>query len=212
VTCALSTTLGARRGFRSRSLFLVLVGSLAACGRGGGSRDFPAVTESSLLPATLIIGLNVPAARSPHPYRPRCTAGVMAGQTVEFRNYAPDRPTNVTSRGGAPAVLYSPDLTWPYNYVGANDPTNEEPCALAGVAGCLSRQAYTYWRYTFERPGVYPWYNTHAPVEVHATVCVPDASGGGCVGLCCGQDADCGSNQTCDVGAGTNGTCVPLPG
>ncbi|HET6343846.1 MAG TPA: hypothetical protein VFH51_02890, partial [Myxococcota bacterium] len=168
MTSSLSTASEGRGGFRSRSLLLALVGSLAACGRGGGSRDLPAVAESSLLPATLIIGLNAPAAHAPHPYLPRCTASVMVGQTVEFRNYAPDRPADVTSRGEAPAVLYSPALTWPYNYVGANDPTNEEPCALAGAAGCLSRPAYSYWRYTFAQPGVYPWHNTHAAAAVHA--------------------------------------------
>src|SRR5688572_6620323 len=57
------------------------------------------------------------------PYRPRCTDEVRIGHTVEFRNFLPEVPANVTTIAG-PAPLYSPNLVRPYNYVGPADPEN----------------------------------------------------------------------------------------
>jgi hypothetical protein len=63
-------------------------------------------------------------------------------QIVEFRNYQPDVPTNVTSLS-SPAPLFSPNLVRPYN------------------VGTESGLTYSYWRYAFPRPGVYEYFDTN---------------------------------------------------
>ena len=64
------------------------------------------------------------------------------GQIVEFRNYQPEVPTNVTSLS-SPSPLFSPNLVSPYN------------------VGNEGEEAYSYWRYAFPKPGVYEYFDTN---------------------------------------------------
>ena len=64
------------------------------------------------------------------------------GQVVEFRNYQPDIPTNVTSLT-APAALFSPNLVRPYN-------TRTE-----------GKETFSYWRYAFPVAGAYEYFDTN---------------------------------------------------
>ena len=75
---------------------------------------------------------------------PFATTGlaINPGQIVEFRNYQPDAPSNVTSLT-APAPLFSPNLVKPYNIV---------------VEG---KETYSYWRHAFPVTGTYEYYDTN---------------------------------------------------
>ena len=143
------------------------------------------------------------------------------GQIVEFRNYQPDVPANVTSLS-APAPLFSPNLVRPYN-------TRTE-----------GKETFSYWRYAFAQPGVYEYFDTNMGTpgrEVvdsyygtviyvgesnapRAVVCVDTAGcsatreclagtapeGTGCCAcpsVCCETDVNCASGQTC-----LRGRCV----
>ena len=149
------------------------------------------------------------------PYRPRCFE-IDIGETVEFQNFLPDVPTNVTSIG-APAPLYSPNLVWPYNYVTADDPDDDQ-CEATVEDPCEERVPYSYWRHTFETPGAYDWVDTNQsspgrqvvdpyygtvtfigidPNSPIGTVCVRNADGTGCEGVCCTSDDDCTGNTHC---------------
>jgi len=137
------------------------------------------------------------------------------GDVVEFRNYLPDVPANVTA-SSSPAPLYSPNLQAPYN--------------LAEEAG----EPFVYWRYELPRAGVYEYFDTNLGepgrkiVDSYygtvtyvgeaegprGVVCVdepgctasPDCLAGrapegttccACVGVCCTTDAECSSATTC---------------
>ena len=63
-------------------------------------------------------------------------------QIVEFRNYQPDVATNVTSLS-SPSPLFSPNLVRPYN------------------VSTESGETYSYWRYSFPKPGVYEYFDTN---------------------------------------------------
>lgn len=150
------------------------------------------------------------------PYAPRCIDDVRPGQTVEFRNFLPDVPANVTGVSG-PEPLYSPNLVRPYQYVSATDPSNTL-CNIEGAEGCVERPSWSYWRHTFDTPGVYDWLDTHQgapgrqvvdayygtvtfigidPESPLGTVCVTTADGTGCDGVCCVTDDDCPRNNRC---------------
>lgn len=149
------------------------------------------------------------------PYRPRCIE-VKQGQTVEFRNFLPKIATNVSGLEG-PAPLYSPNLVWPYNFVSKDDPNN--PLCNVQVDGvCTERPEFSYWRFTFDVAGVYDWLDTNQgspgrkvvdpyygtetfigidPSSPLGTICVPQADGSGCDGVCCATEADCSGNTRC---------------
>ncbi|WNG58268.1 hypothetical protein F0U59_28655 [Archangium gephyra] len=145
-------------------------------------------------------------------------------QIVEFRNYQPEVPTNITSLS-SPSPLFSPNLVRPYN--------------VATESG----QTFSYWRYAFPRPGVYEYFDTNmgSPgrqvVDSYygtvtyvgessapkAVVCVdppgcqatPECLAGTapegtvccvCVGVCCGgaaPESECATGKTC-----LRGRCV----
>ncbi len=149
-------------------------------------------------------------------YRPRCTDEVRLGHTVEFRNFLPEIPTNVTTIAG-PVPLYSPNLVRPYQYIGPEDPENDL-CTVEEGGTCLERPAWSFWRFTFDRPGVYDWLDTNQstpgrkvvdpyygtetfigfdPSSPFGTICVPDDSGAGCEGVCCANDGECSGNTRC---------------
>jgi hypothetical protein len=143
------------------------------------------------------------------------------GQIVEFRNYLPEVPTNVTALD-APAPLFSPSLVRPYNIVTEGDET------------------FSYWRYAFPQPGVYEYFDTNmgepgrkvvdsyygtvsfigesnapkavvcvdAPGCVASLECLNGTAPEGtvccaCVGVCCTTDAECNTDKTC-----LRGRCV----
>ena len=152
-------------------------------------------------------------------YRPRCVDTVRVGHTIEFRNYMPEVPTNVTSLAG-PETLYSPNLTRPYNFIGPNHPTNNLCETLDTDGSCKQRPTWSYWRFTFEVPGVYDWLDTNSgepgrkvvdpyygtvtfvgidPNSPFGTICVLDEDGSGCErNVCCtiGQ-GDCDAPNRC---------------
>ena len=163
-------------------------------------------------------GTLVPASE---PFAAEGGLAMRPGQIVEFRNYQPDVPSNVTSLS-APAPLFSPNLVRPYN-------TRTE-----------GKETFSYWRYAFPQPGVYEYFDTHmgtpgrAVVDSYygtviyvgesnapkAVVCV-DAAGClattecltgtapegtvccACPSVCCETDLNCASGQTC-----LRGRCV----
>jgi hypothetical protein len=127
------------------------------------------------------------------------------GDTVEWRNLAPDVPTNVTSLG-APVELYSPSLVAPYNLREVSE------------GGAVTR--WSFWRHTFARPGVYEYYDTNqgdpgrkvvdpyygtvtfvglSDDVATAVVCVEEPGSGLCDNVCCTRPSECPSQQCCDL-------------
>ncbi len=166
-------------------------------------------------------------------YRPRCMDSVRGGHTVEFRNYMPEVPTNVTSIAG-PEPLYSPNLVRPYNYVGPDDEENTLCEVVAEDGTCTKRPSWSYWRFTFEIPGVYDWLDTNQsapgrkvvdpyygtvtfvgidPSSPFGTICVREADGTGCDAVCCTTDADCqGINKCFKTDLDVEGRCLTPSG
>jgi hypothetical protein len=200
------------------TLATAAAGTFVAC----DSRRFqqtPFVQDSAEAEARYKISMNRVVNGRFRSYLPRCRAGVRVGETVEWRNFLPDVATNVTSVAAPPgASLYSPNLVTPYNYVGPDDEDNDVCDATDEDGACIERPAFTWWRHTFERPGVYDWIDTNQgepgrqvvdpyygtvtfigtdPNTPIATVCVEDESGGGCESVCCQSDADCLGDTTC---------------
>jgi len=150
-------------------------------------------------------------------YRPRCIDTVRQGHTVEFRNFMPDVPGNVSTLSG-PDTLYSPNLQAPYNYVSRTAEENKL-CEVNGSDGtCEQRPHYSYWRHVFDKPGVYDWIDTHSgapgrkvvdpyygtvtfigidPDATFGTICVLNEDGSGCDSICCTDDDDCGAGKRC---------------
>lgn len=159
--------------------------------------------------------------REPTGIAPASGLPMRPGQIVEFRNYQPEVPTNITALS-APAPLFSPNLVKPYNVQAESDET------------------YSYWRYAFPKPGVYEYFDTNmgepgrkvvdsyygtvsyigesnaprAVVCVDAPDCVASAeclAGNApegtvccaCMGVCCTTEAHCTSDKTC-----LRGRCV----
>ncbi|MCK6545915.1 hypothetical protein L6R52_08605 [Myxococcota bacterium] len=152
-------------------------------------------------------------------YQPSCLDGVRIGHVVEFMNFLPEVPANVTSISG-PVPLYSPNLMRPYNYVGPDDPENQL-CDQVEGDRCVQRPSWSFWRFAFTTPGVYDWldsnqgepgrkvvdpyYGTETfigldPNAKLATICVENADGTGCEGVCCQTDADCQGRNRCVKG------------
>ena len=146
---------------------------------------------------------------------------VNPGQSVEFRNYQPEVPTNITSLS-APASLFSPNLVRPYNI------------------RTEGWETYSYWRHVFPKPGAYEFFDTNmgdpgrkivdsyygtvtyigesdAPrgvVCVDPPNCLASADcltgtqpvGSiccSCMGVCCETDNNCTTDKTC-----LRGRCV----
>jgi hypothetical protein len=163
-----------------------------------------------------------------HSYFPRCFDDARLGHTIEFRNFLPEVPANVTTIAApAGAELYSPNLVRPYNYVGPEDPDNEVCSEAGGERRC---EPYSFWRHSPAEPGVYDWIDTNQgdpgrrvvdpyygtvtfvgldPSTPVATFCVRDEGGGGCEAVCCVDDGDCRGNTTCVKSAiEAEGRCV----
>jgi hypothetical protein len=154
-------------------------------------------------------------------FEPAGGLAMRPGQIVEFRNYQPDVPTNVTSLS-APASLFSPSLVRPYNVV---------------IEG---KETFSYWRYAFPVPGVYEYFDTNmgtpgrqvvdsyygtvtyvgesnapravvcvdAPGCVASTECLAGTAPEGtvccsCPNVCCDNDTHCSEDKNC-----MRGRCV----
>ncbi|MBI5610939.1 MAG: hypothetical protein HY902_18855 [Deltaproteobacteria bacterium] len=165
--------------------------------------DGPQVGDGTEITADHVIEVAAGAANPP------CIV-VEAGQTVEFRNPMPDVPTDVTSYG-EPLELYSPSLV------------RGGPMASAGGKDCA------WWRHTFQKPGVYEYYDSHSgdpgqkvvdpyygtvtwvgvnPNLHTGLICVQTPGSSQCLGICCVKNNDgsavlsqgeCTQNQCCDA-------------
>ncbi|MBI3183303.1 MAG: hypothetical protein HYZ28_14285 [Myxococcales bacterium] len=146
---------------------------------------------------------------------------IRPGHTVEFRNYLPEVPSDVTALD-APAPMFSPNLVRPYN--------------IKKEGG----EEYSFWRYTFPLAGQYEYFDTHMgepgrkivdsyygtvsfvgessaprgmvcvdPPSCAASIeCLTEKAPAGteccaCIGVCCQTDAHCDSGRTC-----LRGRCV----
>jgi len=179
------------------------------CAAGCGQvelQDEPFVQPSASPEPILRIDINRVVGGIYELYRPTCSDTVRVGQTVEFRNFSPDIAANVTAIALPPDAppLYSPNLVKPYNYVARQDADNKLCESTAADGECIQRPHWSYWRYTFDEPGVYDWVDTNAGEPgrkvvdayygtvsyvgtsdaVFATICVLDSSRGGCEDIC----------------------------
>jgi hypothetical protein len=158
---------------------------------------------------------------NPADIQPAGGLSMRPGQIVEFRNYQPDVPTNVTSLS-SPSALFSPNLVKPYNFRVESDET------------------YSFWRYQFPQPGVYEYFDTNMgepgrkvvdsyygtvsyigesnapkavvcvdpPNCVASAECLAGTAPAGttcctCMSVCCTVDANCTADKTC-----LRGRCV----
>lgn len=208
-----------RRTRRVDALLVPVLLALLGCAEVE-DQDTPFVQKSAKASPRWTIDINRVLDGVYRNYRPRCIDTVRVGHTVEFRNFAPDLPANVTSIAtpeGAGA-LYSPNLIVPYNYVGRDDENNDLCEARAEDTSCATRPHWSYWRHTFEVPGVYDWIDTNSsepgrkvvdayygtvtfvgldPNTPFGTVCVVDDDDEGCENVCCTDDTDCDSGHRC---------------
>jgi hypothetical protein len=221
---------------RARYIPALLALCLVAC-KGPLDKDTPTVQDSAPGQPRAIVSFNRVLSGSYRAIAPACigqqyrisTGGVdfagglpmRPGGIIEFRNYQPDVPTNVTALA-APKGLFSPNLVRPYNM------------------GDEGGEAYSFWRYAFPEPGVYEYFDTNmgepgrkvvdsyygtvsyvgestaprAVVCVDAPGCVasPECLNGtapagttccSCIGVCCTTDAECTGDKTC-----LRGRCV----
>lgn len=209
----------------------------------GPETGVPAVQSSSDRPARTTVSLNriiagryrsiapscvgqryvitAPAPGNPGTVAPGTGLPIRTGDTVEFRNYMPDIPANITALE-APAAMFSPNLIRPYNF----ETEGEE--------------SFSFWRYTFGKPGVYEFFDTNmgepgrkivdsyygtetfvgesdapkgvvcvdAPGCVASLECLAGNAPAGtvccsCPGVCCDSDANCGGGNVC-----LRGRCV----
>jgi hypothetical protein len=218
-------------------LLTALALCLAAC-KGPLPGDFRPVQDSATGTPRISVSLNrilsgryraiAPACigqqytvSDPANIQPALGLSMRPGQIVEFRNYQPDVPTNVTALS-SPAPLFSPNLVKPYNFQTEGDET------------------YSYWRYAFPEPGVYEYFDTNmgepgrkvvdsyygtvsyigesdapkavvcvdAPNCVASAACLAGNAPAGtvccsCPGVCCTLDTNCTADKTC-----LRGRCV----
>ncbi len=131
---------------------------LAACKDPSFPADYQPVQDSAEGAARVTVAFNRLTNGLYRPIAPTCigqryavlgstfepTGGLVMrpGQIVEFRNYQPEVPTNVTSLS-APAPLFSPSLVRPYNI---------------RIEG---KETFSFWRYAFPQPGVYEYFDTN---------------------------------------------------
>jgi plastocyanin len=179
------------------------VGLLAALTGCAPRPDGPQVATTAQVKADHVVEVGKGAINPP------CLV-VDVGQTVEFRNSAPDVPTDLTSLG-SPVELYSPSLQ------------------RGGPMGSEAGKEFAWWRHTFARPGVFEYYDTHRgepgqkvvdpyygtvtwvgvnPNLETGIVCVQEPGSGQCLGICCVKNNDgsavlsqgeCTQSQCCDA-------------
>jgi hypothetical protein len=122
------------------------------------------------------------------------------GQIVEFRNYQPDVPSNVTSLS-APAPLFSPNLVRPYN-------TRTE-----------GKETFSYWRHAFPVAGAYEYFDTNMGTpgrqvvdSYYGTVTYVGESNAPRAVVCV-DPPECEASAACLAGLAPAGTvCCACPG
>jgi hypothetical protein len=223
---------------RARLVLSLLALSLAAC-KGPASEE-PSVQDSARGEPRATVSINrilsgryraIAPACIGQQYRIRGINGIepatglpmRPGHIVEFRNYLPDVPTNVTALE-SPAPLFSPNLVRPYNIRTEGDET------------------FSYWRYAFPEPGVYEYFDTNMgepgrkvvdsyygtvsyigesnapkavvcvdpPACVTSRECLNGTAPAGtvccaCIDVCCTTDNECNTDKTC-----LRGRCVDI--
>lgn len=215
---------------RARLIPALLALCLAAC-KGPALEETPSVQDSAEGQPRTLVSLNrvlqgryraiAPACIgqqyriTPGGVEPAAGLPIRPGNVIEFRNYLPDVPTNVTALD-APAPLFSPNLVRPYNL------------------GTEADETFSFWRYKFPSPGVYEYFDTNMgepgrkivdsyygtvsyvgeSTAPKAVVCVdppgcvasPECLNGtapegtvccACLGVCCTTDAECAGDKTC---------------
>ena len=198
------------------AIFLFNVWVLPGCFSDKIPEDVFLVQDSSTKIPEWTIDINRVRNSVYRSYAPRCLDTVRIGQTLEFRNFMPDVPSNVSSIAG-PSPLYSPNLIKPYNLISETDASNTL-CDVHGDVACAKRPTWSYWRHTFTKPGVYDWLDTNQstpgrkiidpyygtvtyvgmdPNTPFGTVCVTNDDETGCENVCCVKDQDCKSGETC---------------
>jgi hypothetical protein len=163
--------------------------------------------------------ITLPAPGRPGSVQPAGGLPIRPGDTAEFRNFLPEVPANVTSLS-APAVMFSPNLVKPYNFV--REGTDE----------------FSFWRFTFPLPGSYVFFDTNMgdpgrkvvdayygtvtyvgesdaprgvvcvdePGCLAAPECLTESPPAGCcqcIGVCCDSDSQCSAGKMC-----LRGRCV----
>ena len=109
----------------------------------------PPAQPSSELAATQFVHI-----RAAQPYTPSCMI-VEVGATVEWRNLTPGTAISVVSVGGT-TELSSPALREPYNTV---PPEKSDECVLRDSSGCLAAIPFSFWRHTFDKPGIFDYHD-----------------------------------------------------
>ncbi len=206
----------------------VLVAIVAACDPIASFQANPPIQKSADAAPRWTVDVNRVVNGIYASYRPRCLE-IREGHTVEFRNFLPEIPTNVTAIS-SPATLYSPNLVRPYNYVGPGD--EENTLCTAAERESDACPPYSYWRHTFETVGVYDWIDTNQgepgrkvvdayygtetfigvdPDSPQSTICVIGDDPSVCEGVCCETDADCLGGTSCQKGPrDAVGRCLTL--
>ena len=196
-------------------LAVSVLSSCMGCGPAGYDRGLSIQDSASNANGLTPVNLNLGSAGVYVPILPRCLV-LQPGNTVEFRNFTPTQNVRVLGLSG-PRLLRSPNLRAPYNYVSKQDPFGSGAPCLPGDASCVETVAHTFWRATLTQPGTYDWVDGAAPQHVQrllladgsaafipsdgslplGTVCVTNAAGDGCAGVCCGQASDCAAPAVC---------------
>jgi plastocyanin len=174
----------------------------------------PPVQDSSPQTATSVIHV-----RAGQQFTPSCTI-VQTGTTIEWRNLTPSTAIAMVSTA-APYELSSPALRDPYNSIPAE--TSDE-CALRTADGCMQAVPFSFWRHTFNAPGIFDYKDpnggsaivsqttygmppgpTQSGSAATGTVCVrPTPDSTACAQVCCTGEVtgECPTGVSC-----VNGRC-----
>lgn len=183
-------------------------------GAGGGCgslrSDPPPAQPSADAMATAVV-----RTKAAQPFAVSCLI-VEPGATVEWRNLSPSTALSVVSTK-APFELSSPALRDPYNLVA---PEHSDECAVSGTQSCILAVPFSFWRHTFNVPGIFDYHDASGGVvtaqvsyEMPAgaatsgaaatgTVCVRPVGSAGCNHVCCTGSLpdECELGVTCVAG------------
>jgi hypothetical protein len=123
--------------------------------------------------------------RSGQSFTPACLL-IETGATVEWRNLTPDTSISMLSIR-PPYEISSPALRRPYNSVSSEQ---SDECVLPGPSGCQAAVGFSFWRHTFNAPGIFDYHDISGsivalPVTSYGMPPGPSTSGGAGVGTVC---------------------------
>lgn len=169
--------------------------------------DPPPVQPSSEQAATGVVHIG-----SAQPFAPGCMI-VETGATIEWRNLTPRTSISVVSVATSPE-LSSPALRDPYNTV---TPEKSDECVLRDSSGCLATIAFSFWRHTFTKAGIFDYRDASGGGSTATTVgeygmpSGPQQSGSAATGTVCvranSSSTEC--DRVCCTGT-IAGECGPL--